>query len=93
MKGPEEDKEEEENLSDEYDEPLDPEEDWYAVWYLGEGMFSPVWTLLHLCILLKALFTAECSAIAIAVVQIAFYVTFIVFFFFCVSLLNYVHVY
>ena len=28
MKGPEEDKEEEEHLSDEYDEPLDPEEDW-----------------------------------------------------------------
>lgn len=28
MKGPEEDKEEEERLSDEYDEPLDPEEDW-----------------------------------------------------------------
>lgn len=28
MKGPEEDQEDEEHLSDEYDEPLDPEEDW-----------------------------------------------------------------
>ena len=84
MKGPEENKEEEEHLSDEYDEPLDPEEDWYAVGYLGEGMFSPVCTLLHLCILLKALFTAECSAITISVVQIALYVK--IFFSFFLSL-------
>ena len=76
VKGPEEDKDEEEHLSDEYDEPLDPEEDWYAVGYVEEGMFSPVWTLVHLCILPKALFTAECSAITISVVQIAFMLKF-----------------
>jgi hypothetical protein len=74
MKGPEEEKEEEEHLSDEYDEPLDPEEDWYAVGYLGEGIFSPVCILLRLCILLKALFTAKCSATTISVAQIALYV-------------------
>jgi hypothetical protein len=81
MKGPEEDKEEEEHLSDEYDEPLDPEEDWYAVGYLGKGMFSPACRLLCLCILLKVLFTAECSAITISVAQIAFYVKISFFFF------------
>jgi hypothetical protein len=31
VKGPEEEKGEEEHLSDEYDEPVDPEEDWYVV--------------------------------------------------------------
>jgi hypothetical protein len=40
MKGPEEDQEDEEHLSDEYDEPLDPEEDWYAVGYLGRGFVT-----------------------------------------------------
>ena len=86
MKGPEEDKEEEEHLSDEYDEPLDPEEDWYALGYLGEGMLSPVWTLLSLCILLKVLFTAGCSAITISVAHIALYGKISFPFFLCLAL-------
>lgn len=67
VKGSEEDKDEEEHLSDGYEEPLDAEEDWYAVGYLEEGVFNPLWTLLHLCILLKALFTARCSVSTVSV--------------------------
>jgi hypothetical protein len=38
MKEPKEDKEVEEHVSDEYDESLDPEEDWYVVGYLQPSM-------------------------------------------------------
>jgi hypothetical protein len=39
--------EEEEHFSDEDDGPLDPEEDWYAVGYLWEGVFNKNYNVAH----------------------------------------------